>query len=242
MRDIATDLARWLADGEQVVLATVVWAEGPSPRPLGSRMAVAASGQMIGSVSGGCVEGAVFEEAQTVLAGGPPKRLRYGVVDETGWEVGLACGGTIDVSVQRLDADLVAAFRDHLERGKSFALVAVVAGEGAVGDSALITRDGVVLGLEDADLTAAAQEMLATRAEVGAVPQTATGTEAFIEPFPPPPMLLIIGGVHVGLALSRVIATLPFRIVVLYLSVSSSSISRTTPLVSMSMMPLNRSI
>ena len=102
MREILDDLNRWLAAGEKIALATVVWAEGPSPRPLGSRLAVTGSGQMAGSVSGGCVEGAVFEEAQSVLSGGPPKRLRYGVVDETGWEVGLACGGTIEVYVELL--------------------------------------------------------------------------------------------------------------------------------------------
>ena len=101
MREISADLNRWLSVGEKVALATVVWAEGPSPRPLGSRMAVTASGQMTGSVSGGCVEGAVFEEAQAVLSGGSPRRLRYGTADETGWEVGLACGGTIEVYVER---------------------------------------------------------------------------------------------------------------------------------------------
>jgi xanthine/CO dehydrogenase XdhC/CoxF family maturation factor len=102
MHEIATRLTRWLGDGERIALATVVWAEGSSPRPLGWRMAVAGSGQMAGSVSGECVEGAVFEEAQGVLSGGPPKRLRYGAVDETGWEVGLACGGTIEVHLERL--------------------------------------------------------------------------------------------------------------------------------------------
>ena len=96
MREILDDLNHWLACGERVALATVVWAEGSSPRPLGARLAVTGSGQMAGSVSGGCVEGMVFEEAQSVLAGGPPKRLRYGVADEVGWEVGLACGGTIE--------------------------------------------------------------------------------------------------------------------------------------------------
>ena len=76
MHEIADDLGRWVADGEQVALATVIYAHGPSPRPPGSQMAVSASGEMSGSVSGGCVEGAVVEEAQSILAGGPPKRLR----------------------------------------------------------------------------------------------------------------------------------------------------------------------
>ncbi len=101
-RSIAHELSHWLSSGEQIALATVVWAEGSSPRPVGARMAVTASGKMTGSVSGGCVEGAVFEAAQEVLSDGAPQLLRYSAVDEQGWEVGLACGGTIEVYVEPL--------------------------------------------------------------------------------------------------------------------------------------------
>ena len=102
--DVLTEAARWLDEGRQVALATVVQTWGSSPRPVGSQLAVDARGTMIGSVSGGCIEGAVVHEAQAVMADGAPKLLEYGVTDETAWSVGLACGGTVRVFVERLDA------------------------------------------------------------------------------------------------------------------------------------------
>ena len=93
----------WKASGHQVALATVVKTWGSSPRPAGSHLAVRDDSFFLGSVSGGCVEGAVVEEAMTVLKTGRPKLLQYGVADETAWEVGLACGGSIEIFVERLD-------------------------------------------------------------------------------------------------------------------------------------------
>lgn len=103
MRDVLEAVDHWRAEGHDVVLATVVKVWGSAPRPLGSKMAVSSGGDMAGSVSGGCVEGAVFEESRSVLADGEPKLLRYGVSDETAWAVGLSCGGTIEVFVERLE-------------------------------------------------------------------------------------------------------------------------------------------
>ncbi len=103
MRDVLPTIERWRANGEDVALATVVKAMGSSPRQLGAKMAVTRSGDMVGSVSGGCVEGAVFEEAQKVLKTRKPKLVRYGVADELAWEVGLACGGIIEVFIEPLD-------------------------------------------------------------------------------------------------------------------------------------------
>ena len=103
MRDVLPTIERWRANGEDVALATVVKAMGSSPRQLGAKMAVTRSGDMVGSVSGGCVEGAVFEEAQKVLKTRRPKLVRYGVADELAWEVGLACGGIIEVFIEPLD-------------------------------------------------------------------------------------------------------------------------------------------
>ena len=100
MRDVLPDITRWQQQGERVALATVVKAIGSSPRRAGAKMAISESGAMTGSVSGGCVEAAVFEEAQSVLETGRPKLLRYGITDEMAWDVGLACGGTIEVFVE----------------------------------------------------------------------------------------------------------------------------------------------
>ena len=103
MREILPDLERWRAQGKDVALATVVKVYGSAPRPLGSKMAVTADGEMIGSVSGGCVEGAVIQEALEVRAHGQPKLIPFGISDESAWEVGLACGGTIEVYVEPID-------------------------------------------------------------------------------------------------------------------------------------------
>lgn len=100
MKDILPDIDAWRSAGNGVAIATVVKVEGSAPRPVGATLAVSSAGELSGSVSGGCVESAVFEEAQEVLRTGQPKLLRYGITDEMAWDVGLACGGTIEVFVE----------------------------------------------------------------------------------------------------------------------------------------------
>jgi xanthine dehydrogenase accessory factor len=100
--DVLATAAMWCAAGEQVALATVTETWGSSPRPPGSRMAVTASGRMAGSVSGGCIEGAVAEAAMKTIATGSPQVLEFGVTNERAWEVGLACGGRVTVFVEKL--------------------------------------------------------------------------------------------------------------------------------------------
>ena len=91
-----------MRDGRDFAVATVVTVGGSAPRPPGAALAVDADGTVIGSVSGGCVEGAVVTEAQDVIASGQPKMLEFGVADETAWNVGLSCGGTIRVFVEKV--------------------------------------------------------------------------------------------------------------------------------------------
>src|SRR5215216_6910263 len=102
MREFLPEVDAWRQSGDKVAIATVVKVEGSAPRPVGATMAVSSGGDLAGSVSGGCVEGAVFEEAQEVLKSGEPKLLRFGITDEMAWDVGLACGGTIEVFVEPL--------------------------------------------------------------------------------------------------------------------------------------------
>lgn len=90
----------WLDEGRRVALATVVKTWGSAPRPAGSQLVIDADGNFEGSVSGGCVEGAVVGEAALVLEDGKPRVLEYGVADETAWQVGLSCGGTIRIYVE----------------------------------------------------------------------------------------------------------------------------------------------
>jgi len=101
---ILDQAAQWLKDGRRVALATVIETWGSAPQPVGSQLAIDAEGNFIGSVSGGCVEGAVVTEAIDVLGTGRPKVLAFGVADETAWNVGLACGGKIRVYVEPLAA------------------------------------------------------------------------------------------------------------------------------------------
>jgi xanthine dehydrogenase accessory factor len=99
--DILSVAAQWRADGEQVAVATVTETWGSSPRPAGSRLAITASGKMAGSVSGGCIEGAVADAAQLTMRTGAPQLLDFGVTNERAWEVGLACGGKVKVFVEK---------------------------------------------------------------------------------------------------------------------------------------------
>ena len=100
--DVLAEAAKWLEEGREAALATVVSTWGSSPRPVGSQLLVDRDNNMVGSVSGGCIEGAVVHEAKEVMGSGVPRLLEYGVSDEQAWEVGLACGGTVRVFVERL--------------------------------------------------------------------------------------------------------------------------------------------
>ncbi|MCZ6586751.1 MAG: XdhC family protein [Alphaproteobacteria bacterium] len=101
--DVLEHAAEWRRLGKDVAIATVISTWGSSPRPVGSQLAVDGDGNMIGSVSGGCIEGAVVHDAKEVMADGKPRLLEFGVADEMAWEVGLACGGRIEVYVERID-------------------------------------------------------------------------------------------------------------------------------------------
>ena len=101
--NVLEQAAEWRRTGKDVALATVIATWGSSPRPVGSQLAVEAQGTFVGSVSGGCIEGAVVQEALDVIAAGTPKLLEYGVTNSEAWEVGLACGGKVQVYVQPLD-------------------------------------------------------------------------------------------------------------------------------------------
>jgi xanthine/CO dehydrogenase XdhC/CoxF family maturation factor len=103
MRDVLPEIVRWQENGEKVALATVVKAVGSSPRRMGAKMAISESGAMTGSVSGGCVEADVVLHALDVLETGEPRLIQYGISDEQAFDVGLACGGMIDVYIEPLE-------------------------------------------------------------------------------------------------------------------------------------------
>jgi xanthine/CO dehydrogenase XdhC/CoxF family maturation factor len=101
--DVLSQAAAWRAAGHGVALATVVGTWGSSPRPAGSQLALDDSGRFVGSVSGGCIEGAVVQAGLEVIRGGAPRLLEFGVTNDRAWEVGLACGGKVQVFVERLE-------------------------------------------------------------------------------------------------------------------------------------------
>jgi xanthine/CO dehydrogenase XdhC/CoxF family maturation factor len=102
MKELLSDIDRWRERGDKVAIATVVATRRSSPRPVGSKLAVSESGELAGSVSGGCVESDVVLAAQEVIAGGAPRLVTYGITDEMALEIGLSCGGEIDVFVEPL--------------------------------------------------------------------------------------------------------------------------------------------
>jgi xanthine dehydrogenase accessory factor len=103
MIDVLDSVARWSGNGEAVAVATVIETRRSAPRAPGAKMAISSSGEIAGSVSGGCVEGAVVELAEKVLAGAPPQIARFGYADEEAWDVGLPCGGEVCVLVERYE-------------------------------------------------------------------------------------------------------------------------------------------
>jgi xanthine dehydrogenase accessory factor len=206
MRAIAEDVERWLAAGELIALATVVRAEGSSPRPLGSRMAATASGLMTGSVSGGCVEGDVLRQAQDVLAGEAPRRLRYTALDEDGWEVGLACGGTIEVFVEPFEAIHRQVLR-ALQEEESVALATRLDGSGHL----LAWPSGQLSG--DRSLAPEVTALLvegpfpSPAAELRRLPEG----DVFLEVLARSPTLTIIGAVHIAVPLVTMAQALGFQ-------------------------------
>jgi len=214
MIDLLPQIEAWFAAGEQVAVATVIRVIGSAPRPVGARMIVSSGGRMAGSVSGGCVETTVYEEMMDVLAGGPPRTLHFGITDDMIWDVGLACGGTIDVLVHTLEPPLLAAFRDRVEKGEPVALATVVTPAERFGEPALIGAEGALFGPVDDQIVCLARAQLEARADSGMVQEIRPGIEAFVEPFLPSPVLVVVGGVHVAIPLTRFAKAMGFHVVV----------------------------
>jgi xanthine dehydrogenase accessory factor len=208
MRELLPVIDRWREEQKGVALATVVRIYGSAPLPLGAKMAVSAAGEMTGSVSGGCVEGAVVQEALACLAAGQPKLLTYGIADELAQRVGLACGGTIEVFVAPVAAEgsPYSHFEQAVRAGRLAALATVLTGP-TVGAQFLLLPDGECIGtLGDPSLDAAVSERAPTlfatlQSERMTVATAAGPVELFIDVPPPPPRLWIVGAVHIAAAL-----------------------------------------
>ena len=220
MRDILPDLDKWRADSQPqpIALATVVQTWGSSPRRAGAKMALTPNGKITGSVSGGCVEGAVYEAGVDVLKSNRPQLLHFGVADETAWEVGLACGGSIDIFVKPLEEGFFRALRDVLVEEKTAVVITVIRGPSElVGRELLLEENGSVTGTISEELDKRALELAKETLALGESRRALLNeeSEVFLEVILPPPTLIAVGGVHITIALMALAKTLGYRTVVI---------------------------
>ncbi len=221
MRDVLGEVAHWTAQGKSVALATVIQTWGSSPRGVGANMALTADGGVAGSVSGGCVEGAVLEAGIEVLESGRPQLLHFGVADETAWDVGLSCGGNIEVFVRPLDTSKLTILEKEINGGKSLASVVVMHGpESLLGQELILLEDRAVHGSFGPDLDPLvlnyAQSALADgQPRRVAIDETPEPIEVFINVVNPSPTLIVVGGVHIAIPLTSLAKTLGYRTVVI---------------------------
>ena len=217
MRDILPDLEKWRAEDQPIALATVIQTWGSSPRRAGAKMALTPEGKITGSVSGGCVEGAVFEAGVDVLKSDRPQLLHFGVADETAWGVGLACGGSIDIFVKPLDAAFFEALRSVLMNEQPAVVLTVMRGpDEIVGREILVREDGSVIGSINEELGEQALDLAREALAQGESRRVMLGDdiEVFLEVTLPPPTLIAVGGVHITIALMTLAKTLGYRTVV----------------------------
>ena len=194
MKDILETLERWTAEGVRVATATVVRTERSAPRDPGAMLAVSERGEVAGSVTGGCVEPAVYEEARDVLAGGPPRLKTYGIADEEAFEVGLPCGGTVHIFVDNLDPELVAPVAEAIREERPVAIETAISG----------SEIGAKRVVSDSELLA--------RGENGIV-ETDDG-ELFVNSFVPRPNMYVFGAVDHAGSVAEIGRFLGFRVTV----------------------------
>lgn len=215
MKEIAAELEQWLATGEAVAIATVVRITGSAPRPLGATLIARAGDKIAGSVSNGCVESAVYEEAMAVLKDGQARVVNYGISDEFALRVGLSCGGSIDVLIEPVGG-LHRAALDAVRSEHPALLVRLVAPADRAGTVAVLT-DGRSEGWspELAELKVGALAAFAEgRSRTVSARLGTTDAAIFLEALAMPPLLAIVGATHVGQALAHLAKAVGYRVVV----------------------------
>ena len=224
MKELLEDIGRWRAAGKQVALARVVGTDGSGPRDPGAAMAVNEDSEVIGSVSGGCVEGAVLTEGLRVLERGIPRLVTYGIADDDAFAVGLTCGGTIHIFVDDFNDEIDIAIGEALQRDEPAALATIIEGPGT-GSKLLVQPDQPAIGsLGNAEL-----DRVVTRDALGELEAGRTGTrhygvhgearreegvKVFIESFALPPKMIIFGAIDFTAALARVGRVLGYHVTV----------------------------
>lgn len=206
MRDVLPTLERWAQGGVRAALATVVGVNRSAPREPGSVMAVNEAGEIVGSVTGGCVEPAVYLHTEEVLAGGPPRISSYGIVDDEAFEVGLPCGGNVNIFVEPMDPAAVIQVASAVREERPVAYVTTVSGE-PLGGPRVISREG-----DAADEVEAAARPLLTLGESGVV--EVGDREIFVSSFVPRPAMYVFGAIDFASALATVGHFLGYRVTV----------------------------
>jgi xanthine dehydrogenase accessory factor len=220
MRDILPDLEIWLKNSEEIALATVVSTWGSSPRPVGSKLAATRSGGIAGSVSGGCVEGAVIEECLSVLDSGQPSLLSFGIADDLAWDVGLPCGGKIQVFVEPFSAyeDVYSSLKGSLHDQVSCALVTHIKGSpGGYNRKLLLFEDGRSQG--DLEINQYAGIQIPVLIEILKHGKSKSleinkDTTLLVEAYPAQARLVIVGAVHTAEILVSLARVLGFKTIV----------------------------
>ncbi len=215
MREVAAELEQWLATGEPVAIATVVRIAGSAPRQLGATLIARAGDRLAGSVSNGCVESAVYEEAMAVLRDGQARVVSYGISDEFAFTVGLSCGGEIDVLIEPVGA-LHRAALEAVRAERAVVLARVVAPAERAGTVAILREDRA--DPWPPEIASSKVQALAALVEgrPRAVRATLDGREAtlFLEALATPPLLVIVGATHTAQALAALAKAVGYRVVV----------------------------
>jgi xanthine dehydrogenase accessory factor len=225
MREILPEIEKWRLEGKLVAIATIVKVYGSAPRPIGSKMAVSSTGDVVGSVSGGCLEGAVIEESQKVIKTGVAKLMPFGISNSQAWDIGLACGGEVEIFVEEIHGSpAIDSFFDtlsmNLQNHQLVALATIIDGPG-LGNKLLIWPDGKTHGslgrLElDHQVSNFVPDLLTSQISAQSQFQENDLTfKVFIEIFPPPPRLIIVGAVHIAIPLVTFAQPLGFHTIVI---------------------------
>lgn len=222
MHDILKTIEGWIRQDKSIALATVVRTWGSSPRGIGAKMAVTAEGEMVGSVSGGCVESAVVEAGMECLITDIPRLLHFGVSDETAWDVGLACGGEIDVFVRILDTLLLDTIQKWWDNNQLFINGVVINGPAEIVGCEFLMREGeLVLGTSahshDSLIGVIADRIQDVKSPCLLMLQSDPfgSIEIFVDIFQPLPTLVIVGGVHIAVTLVTLANALGYRTIVI---------------------------
>ena len=221
MKDILPELDLWQSQGEEIALATVVQVRRSAPRPPGARLCVTRSGRMSGSVSGGCVEADVFERAILVLDSRKPEVVNYGIADELGFEVGLSCGGSIDVLIEPLVFDDEwDALRRCVERQQPVAYAVGLAPAPLIGRKLTRPIEGQPVGSIspslDSQIAEEGDQLLQTGGtKVVTLSWQGEEAQVFVEVFRPSPSLLIVGATHTATSLCRLATEVGLQVTVI---------------------------